>query len=320
MRKSIGIDVGKKELFYCYRNKDLEGMTTNDKEGRKVLIRWIKGQDAEIVVFENTGIYHRDLMDDLVELEIPFLVADSRKVKDFAKGLGKLAKTDKLDAKVISWYGEVSEEKPTNINSKIQRALRDLCTRRAQLMECRIKDKCRQTELIKSAPKEIVLSISRMLKILKKELATIDKAILDLISTDDSLQKKKESIESIKGVGELTAAIIVATLPELGNLNKREIASLCGVAPFDNSSGQFKGKKRIYGGRTIVRTSLYMATLSATRFNPPMKSMYDRLLNNGKLKKVAQTACMRKLIITLNAMIRDGAHWNPTGKPWPACA
>lgn len=316
MRKSIGIDVGKKELVYCYRNRNLEGSCSNDKEGRRKLIGWIKKQDAEIVVFENTGIYHRDLMDELVESDILFLVANSKNVRDFAKGLGKLAKTDKIDAQIISWYGEVSELPPTNLNSQTQRALRDLCTRRAQLMEIRVKDKCRQSELLKSMPKEIKLSICRMLKTVKKELDILDKVILKLIASDDCLQKKAESIQSIKGVGEVTAAIIIATLPELGNLNKKEIASLCGVAPFDNSSGQHQGKKRIFGGRSIVRSSLYMAALSATRFNPPIKTMYVRLLANGKLKKVAQIACMRKLIITLNAMLRDGTQWNPTGKPW----
>jgi transposase len=317
MRKSIGIDVGKKELVYSYRNRNIEGSCSNNKEGRSKLISWIKKQDAEIVVFENTGIYHRDLMDELVESDILFLVANSKKVRDFAKGLGKLAKTDKIDARIISWYGEVSEQGATNLNTQTQRALRDMCTRRAQLMEIRVKDKCRQSEILKSMPKAIKLSISRMLKAVKKELEILDNEILRLINSDEVLQKKADSIESVKGVGSVTAAIIIATLPELGRLNHKEIASLCGVAPFDNSSGQHQGKKKIFGGRAIVRSSLYMATLSATRFNPPIRKMYLRLLERGKLKKVAQIACMRKLIITLNAMLRDSSSWNPEGVPWP---
>lgn len=318
MRKSIGIDIGKKELFYCYRNKNVEGSCNNDREGRKKLIRWIKKEDAEIVVFENTGIYHRDLMDELVESNILFLVANSKNVRDFAKGLGKLAKTDKIDAKIISWYGEVSELAPTNLNSKTQRALRDLCTRRAQLIKIQVKEKCRRSEVPKSTPKEIKLSIGRILKAVSKELKVVEKEILELIASDEAIKKKAEIIRTNKGIGKVTAAVAVAVLPELGTLTGEQISSLTGVAPFDNSSGQHQGKKKIFGGRSIVRTSLYMATLSATRFNPPIKAMYQRLLAKGKPKKVAQIACMRKLIVTLNAMVRDGTTWNPEGKPWPA--
>lgn len=318
MRRSIGIDVGKKELYYCYRSQNVDGIFNNDLGGRNKLISWIKRQDAEIVVFENTGIYHRELMDELVESNILFLVANSKNVRDFAKGLGKLAKTDKIDARIISWYGEVSDLPPTNLNSKTQRDLRDLCTRRAQLMEIQVKEKCRKSELPSSMPKAINASIGRILKAVSKELGIVDKEILKLISLDETIQKKAEIIRTSKGIGGVTAAITVAVLPELGTLTGEQISSLTGVAPFDNSSGQHQGKKKIFGGRTIVRTSLYMATLSATRFNPPIKAMYQRLLAKGKPKKVAQIACMRKLVVTLNAMVRDGATWNPEGKPWPA--
>jgi len=318
MRKSFGIDVSKKELVYFSSVGKIKGEVENSVVGRNKLISLIKKLSIDLVVFENTGIYHRDLAEDLELNCIPFLIADPRRMRDFAKGLGKLAKTDKIDAAVICWYGEKTDENPTTLSSKKMRELKDLNSRRAQLVELRIAEKNRLSELRKSTPIAIRSSIRQSIKSIMKQVSQIENAMLAMVDADEELKNSYRYLVSVKGVGKITAIILVATLPELGTLSKRQISSLCGVAPFDNSSGGFAGKRRIYGGRRIVRSALYMAILSATRYNPPIREVYKRLLANGKLKRVAQVACMRKLIITLNAIVRDKAIWNPKGTPWIA--
>jgi len=318
MRKSFGIDVGKNELVYFSREGKTLGVVKNSAAGREKLINIIKKLSIDLVVFENTGIYHLDLAEDLGSQGISFLIANPKRMRDFAKGLGKLAKTDKIDAEVICWYGEKTDESPTLPPSKKMRELKDLNSRRAQLIEFRIAEKNRLSELRKSTPIAIRSSIKQSIKTTMKQVSQIENAMLAIVDADEELKNNYKYLLSVKGVGKITAIVLVATLPELGTLSKRQISSLCGVAPFNNSSGGFAGKRKIYGGRRIVRSALYMAILSATRYNPPIREMYKRLLANGKLKRVAQVACMRKLIITLNAIVRDKAMWNPKGTPWMA--
>lgn len=316
MRKSFGIDVSKNELVYFSKENKTKGKVENSVAGISKLINIIKNLTIDLVVFENTGSYHLDLAEELESQEISFLIANPKRMRDFAKGLGKLAKTDKIDAEIICWYGEKTEESPTLPSSKKMRELKDLNSRRAQLIEFRIAEKNRLSELRKSTSVAIRSSIRLSIKSTMKQVSQLEKVMLTIVDADEELKSSYRYLMSVKGIGKITAIVLVATLPELGTLSKRQISSLCGVAPFNNSSGGFVGKRRIYGGRRIVRSALYMSILSATRYNPPIREMYKRLLANGKLKRVAQVACMRKLIITLNAIVRDKAIWNPKGTPW----
>jgi transposase len=313
--KSFGIDVDKKELKYFSR--EVKGKVNNLRDGRLKLIGIIKKLSIDLVVFENTGVYHRELARDLESHGIRFLIANPGRVRKVAMGLGKLAKTDEIDAEVLCWYGKKTDESPSVLPSKEMQELKDLNSRRSQIIESRISEKNRLSELPKSTHSAVRSSLNESLRSLKKQIKQIDSAMKELVMADEELKRKYERLMSITGVGDITAVVLIATLPELGTLSKRQISSLCGVAPFNNSSGGRVGKMSIYGGRRLVRSALYMAILSATRYNPPISDVYKRLLANGKLKRVAQVACMRKLIITLNAMLRDQSVWNPEGKPWP---
>ena len=312
MRTSVGIDVGKEELEVFIGSTEESRTYKNSRKARKSLIKLLGKLAPEIIVFENTGSYHRELMEELEEKGLPMLIANPKRVRDFARGLGKLAKNDKVDAQILCWYGEKSDEPPTTLPSHAERELRDLSARRDQLNRMIIQEKNRLSELPSSVPEVIRASIESVLDSFEQELEALDCAIAEVIQSDPELSQKSELLQSIKGVGEVVSAALISHMPELGTLSKREVASLAGVAPFDHDSGKFSGQRKIFGGRNPVRAALYMAILSATRFCPPIRDLYLRLIEKGKKKKVAQVACMRKLIVILNAMLRDNATWYAT--------
>lgn len=305
MKKTVGIDVSKGELeVFCNWNEKMV-QCKNTVNGRSKLIQILSKDIPDLVVLEATGTYHRDLHRELFLKGILVGVANPRRVRDFAKATGVLAKTDKLDAKVLAKFGCQVELQSSEPLTESQQELNDLVVRRSQLVSMIVKEKNR----LSSVTKLIGASIERTIKSLKEELKMIESEIEGAIEVLPELRDKSELLQSVKGVGGVLAMVVLSALPELGKLNHKQIASLGGVAPFNCESGKFKGKRAIYGGRTRVRNALYMATLSAATHNPKIKEFYTRLVEKGKPKKVALTACMRKLLIILNAMVRDNKHW-----------
>ncbi|MCG8365860.1 MAG: IS110 family transposase, partial [Pseudanabaenales cyanobacterium] len=255
-------------------------------------------------VLESTGGLERMSVSALQKAEIPVAMVNPRKVKGLAISLGK-AKTDKLDTYVLALFAQTIQPQPLpKINTNAQE-LSDLTRRRGPLVEMQVAEKNR----LSSAPASIQADIKAHLKELKERIEGLNEQIQTLTQTQDNWQRKQEILISFKGIGSVTAALCLAELPELGTLTDKQIARLVGVAPINHDSGQYKGKRMITGGRTSVRCGLYIATLVATRHNPVIKSFYQRLLERGKLKKVALIACTRKLLVILNAMIRDNKTW-----------
>lgn len=304
-RESIGIDVSKDVLDAYSAKSEKHEQFSNDIVGVKKLLKWIKSEEAQIVCLEATGSYSRKLVRALEASAVSFLVVNPKRLRDFARGLGKLAKTDKLDARVIAIYGEKSDDEPTTLRSKEEEELKDLCTRRQQVSAMIVQEQNR----LKVAEKNTAPSIRETIRFLNSQLHKLAKLIEAKLKESTSLSERATLLRSVKGVGPVTCAILVSCLPELGKLGKRQVASLCGLAPFNHDSGTFRGQQSIFGGRTAVRSALYMATLSTTRFNPVFREAYQRLLAAGKKKKVALIACARKLIIVLNAMLRDQNPW-----------
>lgn len=304
-RKSIGIDVSKKTLDVYFSSASEWDKYDNAKAGIKLLLKRISKEQPEIVVLEATGAYSRELIAALQGADIAFIVVNPRRLRDFARGLGILAKSDKLDARVIAKYGEKSDDQPKAPATTEEQTLKDLCTRRLQLIDMRTQEKNRLSQM----PVKLRKSIKNIIKILQKEINKIDATIGEHVANTPQLSDKAAKLHSAKGISTVTSSVLMAFLPELGKLNKKQIAALAGLAPFAHESGNFKGQRSIYGGRTIVRSALYMATLSAIRFDKSIKENYQRLVAAGKNKKVALIACARKLLISLNAMLRDGSEW-----------
>jgi transposase len=229
-------------------------------------------------------------------------------VRDFAKALGRLAKTDKIDAETLALFAQCVQPRPTQKTPEKQQELDALVTRRRQLVSLRSMEKMRRPQAVH---KTACRSIDKLLKVLDGQIAALDKAIARLIEADDDWRAKRDLIESVPGVGPTTSATLVAELPELGRLNRQEIASLAGLAPFNHDSGKYRGQRRIRGGRAPLRATLYMAALAAKRCNDALRTFAQRLHKAGKPFKVVMTACMRKLLTILNTLIRTGTPWHP---------
>jgi len=303
--KSVGIDVSKDSLDVYYLEGNKWTKSANSPEGISKLMKNLKYHNPDIVVFESTGGFEIPLLIALAESKMPAVMSNPRQIRDFAKGLGLLAKTDEIDAQVIAIFGErVRPEIRPFAPEKLSR-LNQLVIRRKQMVEMRASEKTR----IYSATRDIRKEINKHIRWLDKRIKDIEKEIQKEINNNPVWKEKKKIVESAKGIGPTTAARLTVQLPELGTLNKKQIAALVGLAPFNRDSGNMRGRRTIFGGRSEVRKDLYMATLSAIRFNPAIKSMYDRLIAKGKLHKVAITACMRKFIVILNAMVMKKTMW-----------
>lgn len=306
MRTSIGIDVSKDNLDVYNGTTKKTYQVGNLKSGINKIIKDAKRTRIDVVVYESTGAYGRLLGQELQVAGIEVIVVNPKRARDFARGLGLLAKTDKIDAKMLATYGEKSDAEVTKLPTKEEQMLMELCTRRQQLVKALVQEQNR----IKVASSMIQVLIQKSLQTLAEQIEEIEDLIIKHIEKYQNLKKKWELLTSAKGVGLVVASILISYLPELGRLSKRQIASLCGVAPFNCDSGKFRGSRSIYGGRSIVRCGLYIATLSAIRWDPKFISYYQGLLKRGKAKKVAIVACMRKLIISLNAMLHNGTKWD----------
>lgn len=305
---NAGIDVSKQHLDACWLAE--QQRLVNDASGWDVLIAKLLQAQVGLVVLEATGGYERGLVCALQGAGITVARVNPRQARDFAKSMGVLAKTDRVDARLLRDFADVlarHKDRAKYITPVIEAErleLAALMTRRRQLVEMRVAE----AQRMEHATKLTYRSIKRVLRLLDAQIAQIDKEADDHL--DRHFKDQRKLLDSVKGVGPVTIMTLSAALPELGQLQRRQIAKLVGVAPLANDSGQRNGPRRIWGGRSQVRAVLYMATLSAIRHNPVIEVFHSRLIAAGKLPKVAIVACMRKLLTILNAMLRDHSTWD----------
>lgn len=307
----LGIDVSKAHLDYAYYGAQETGQVDNQAAGIAQLVAACKTRQVTLVVVEATGGLEMPVVAALLTAGVPTALTNPRQVRDFAKGLGKLAKTDKIDAHTLAHFGFVVKPRVYVLPAADAQALEALLTRRNQLMDILTAERLRLTSTHASQRQRLQKHIDW----LKTELEEIDQALDQAIKLSETWKAKDLLLQSVPGVGRILATSLLAWLPELGLLNGKQIAALVGVAPFNRDSGQMRGKRMICGGREQVRSPLYMAALSASRFNPVISVFYKRLIKAGKPAKVALTACMRKLLTILNAMMKQGTHWKNPSPP-----
>lgn len=301
----VGIDVSKDQLdVYSLTTKE-QSQFGNHREGIEQLKQHLHRQQRPAVVCEASGGYESAMARALSESGIAVSVVNPRTVRNFAKALGQQAKTDALDAQVLAQFGHALTPATTVFASQAQQQLKDWVSRRAQLVEMQTAEKNRRGRLQGKLQQEVDAHIEW----LQERIRQIDEQIQRLSDSTLEWQSCKTLLQSVKGVGAVVATGLLVHLPELGQLNRKQIAALAGVAPFNRDSGRFRGKRRIGGGRAAVRTLLYMATLVAIRHHPPLRAYYHHLKAKGKVAKVAIVACMRKLLGCLNAMLRDNSPW-----------
>jgi len=302
---NVGVDTGKYQLDIYIRPLEIFFSVSNDEKGIKEALTEIKKHSPQRIIIEATGRLEHAFIFACSNANLPFVVANPLHIKRFAGAIGRLAKTDPLDAQLIAHYGEavkpnLSQLKPENI-----RLMSDLLSRRRQLITMQTMEKNR----LKIMPKVLASSITPLLTTLKNQIEKVDKKLLKIIEECPEYQLKNDIIQSIPGVGNIVAFSLLSDMPELGTISNKQAAALIGVAPFNKESGSYKGTRRIRGGRYKVRTVMFMAMMSAIQCNPVFKQKYEQLLAQGKPKKLAIIACVRKMIVVLNSMLRNGAKW-----------
>ena len=304
----VGVDVSKSKLDVALGDdQQTLPIKNNPEQIVQKLIGRIDNPESTIVVLEATGGYENLLVRLLHQHQIALAVVNPRRIRDFADAIGRDAKTDPIDARVIAYYGQVAKPQPQAARSAEETKLRALVERRRQLLDLINQENNR---LGQTTDQEIRGYIEQSVETLKKQLEAIDQRLAKCVATDTQNARKVEILNSVKGLGAVSVSTLLAELPELGQLNRTQIAKLVGVAPMNRDSGQLSGRRRTFGGRSYVRRVLYMATLVATRFNPRIQAFYQRLLSQGKPKKVALTAAMRKLLTILNTLIKNDELWN----------
>ena len=305
----VGIDVSKKTLDVATNPESVSSQFSNDETGRRQLVEAVRELGATLVVVEATGGYETALVIALASAQLPVVVVNPRQARDFAKAIGLLAKTDQVDAKMLARFAEAVKPQLRAFKSDDTRELEAVLTRRRQLVDMVTAEQNRKL----TAPAAIAKEIDKHIQWLKQSIKDADTDLSNAIKSSPIWQAKADLLSSVPGVGPVTMVTLLAELPELGTLDRRAISALVGVCPFNRDSGSFRGKRRIWGGRASVRSALYMAALVATRHNPTIKQFYQKLLDGGKLKKVALVACMRKLLVTLNAILHNNTAWSATG-------
>lgn len=308
----IGIDVSKDRLDVADLSSGEVFGCDNSSLGVEGLVERLIGLKPKLVVCEATGGYELDLVVAAELAGLPIVIANPRQVRDFARATGQLAKTDRLDALVIAQYARAVRPEVRPLPDAQARQLSDLVARRSQVVGLLAMEKQR---LHKARGTSVVESLGRIIKTLEQECQMLTKNIHALIQQHQSWSQKKTIITSVKGIGDTIAAVLIADLPELGQLNPKQIAALVGLAPFNFDSGQMRGTRHIFAGRTAVRCAVYQAAQVASRFDPYIKHLYQRFISNHKPHKLAITACARHLLVMLNAMLRDGKPWNPPPIP-----
>jgi transposase len=301
----VGIDVSKDTVEVAVRpSGEYKGFANND-EGLADMVAWIEAFSITLVVLEATGGYEMGAARMLAGKNIPMAVVNPRQVRDFAKATGKLAKTDAIDARVIARFGEAVRPDPRVLKDEETLKLDALVARRRQLIEMHTAESNR----LALAPSWTRHEIREHIDWLEHALDKVDDEIKKFLKNSPFWREKENILRSMKCVGPVTASTLIAELPELGSLTGKQVAALVGVAPLNWDSGLFRGKRCVWGGRASVRAALYMSVLNGIRYNPVLKEFYQRLRSSGKLHKVAMTACMRKLIVILNAMMKNKTCW-----------
>lgn len=300
----VGIDVSAATLDLAVH----EGRVTqaqNNASGIAAVVKELQAAPATLVVLEATGAYHREVTSALVAAGVPVAVVNPRQVRDFARSIGQLAKTDRLDAAILARFAAVVRPTPRPVPSDATLELAALIERRRQLVEMMTAEKNR----LAVARKHVRPSVQQIIRALEKALAATDDEIDRWIRSSPIWQAQEDLLRSVPGVGPQTARLLIAALPELGRLTRREVAALVGVAPLACDSGTRRGRRHCWGGRSHIRAVLYMAVVAGTRFNPVLRTLYRRLRAAGKPAKVALVACMRRLITILNAMMKSQRRW-----------
>lgn len=311
----VGIDVSKRKLDVFIDSAGEVLSADNDNQGRTLLTRKLKALPMGLIVIEATGRYSRQIACDLHDAGLRVAVVNPRQVRDFAKAMNQLAKTDKIDARILADFGRRMAPLVSARPSDRQQQLDALTSRRRQLMDMRVQEINHAEGVV---GKVVSQQSRRLLRVLDQQIEDLDREIAKLIENDDDWSWKNQILQSVPGVGPTTAANLIADLPELGKLNRQEIVALAGLAPYNHDSGAMAGQRSIWGGRREVRTALYMAALSASRCNPKLKAFADRLKAQGKKPKVVLTAVMRKLLVILNSMVRTNTMWSHQALPTAA--
>lgn len=301
----VGIDVSKDTLDIGVYPTQESLRVPNDQNGLDELIQRLQPIAPQLIVFEATGGYETLAVSSLAVAGLPVVVVNARQIRDFAKSIGQLAKTDAIDAGVIARFASAVRPELRAVKDTRTQELTGLVSRRRQIVEMIVAE----TNRIRAASRRTRRDIQVHINWLQKRLDQIDAEIKHDIQNGPLWHTTDQILQSTPGVGPTTSAILISCVPELGQLNRKKIASLIGVAPLNRDSGRFKGRRMIWGGRAQVRSVLYMSTLSAIRFNPIIRQFYQRLREAGKCAKVAIVACMRKLLIILNAMVRNQTKW-----------
>jgi transposase len=305
----VGIDVAKDRLDVVLRPTGEYLGTTNDERGIKAVVRHLRKQEEEeiaLVVLEATGGLEQPVAAALAFAGVPVAIVNPRQVRDFAKAVGRLAKTDRIDAAVLAHFAEAIRPEARPLANEQARELAAVLLRRRQLLAMITAEGNR----VRTAPKTVGKRIEAHLRWLRKELTRANEDLARTVRESPVWREKDDLLRSVPGVGPALSATLLAELPELEHLDRRRLAALVGVAPLNRDSGTLRGIRTVWGGRSGVRTTLYMATLSATRHNPAIREFYGRLCAKGKPKKVALTACMRKLLAILGAVLRNRTPWD----------
>ena len=304
----VGIDVAKARLDVCLLPGGQTLSVANDDDGIAKIVALLKQQPITLVLLEATGRYERRVASELLDAGFNVAVVNPRQARDFARALGKLAKTDQIDAATLAQFAQLGHARLCEKQSEKRTLLDDLVTRRRQVTQMLAMEKTRQQI---PQDKQTRAMITKVIRLLEQQREDLDRRIAELIESDDDWRNKRDLLSSVPGVGVVTASQLVADLPELGKLNRQQIAALVGVAPINRDSGSMRGKRTIFGGRASVRCALYMAAFCAMKFNPVIQRFTERLRSAGKPFKVIVVAAMRKLLTILNVMLKENQPWDP---------
>jgi transposase len=302
----VGVDVSKDRLDVVIRPTGEVAGESNDRQGIVRLVKRLAELKPKVVVMESTGGMEVPLALEMDEAGVPYRIVNPRQVRDFAKAIGRLAKTDRIDAAVLAHFAESISPEPKSLPDAPRRALRALVVRRSDLIATRIAE---ENRLRVETVRELKQSLKESIAFLTRQIRKLEKQIDNTIKNHPDYLGQSQLVQSVPGVGPNTAHMLIATLPELGTLNRQKIAALAGIAPLNRDSGKSSGKRFCWGGRSEIRSALYMAALVASRCNPVIRAMYLRLRAKGKAAKVALVACMRKLLVILNSMVRTNTPW-----------
>jgi transposase len=307
----VGIDVAKAEVVVGVRPTGTGWTATNDARGVHELVERLRVLAPTLIVLEATGGYELLCVAALAAADLPVVVVNPRQVRDFARATGQLAKTDRIDADILARFADTVRPAVRVLPTTDAQELDALLTRRRQLLEMLGAERNRLGQVFGSGKKPVRKSITAHIAFLERALTRADAELDDAIRRSPLWRAQDELVRSVPGAGPILSRTLIADLPELGRLSRREIAKLAGIAPLSRDSGTLRGRRFVQGGRAPVRAVLYMAALVATRRNPVIKAFYQRLVAAGKPKKLALVACMRKLLTVLNIMVRTATRWNP---------